>query len=79
MDTHGRSGMRPPLFEDVEFARRVKQAGGFVVLPSRVTLSARRWLARGVWRTSLLMSALYLGYRLGIPPARLKAWNSDIR
>ena len=68
-----------PLFEDVEFAKRVKRAGGFVVLPARVTLSARRWLARGVWRTSLLMLALYVGYRLNVSPSRLKAWYDDVR
>ena len=68
-----------PLFEDVEFANRVKRAGGFVVLPARVTLSARRWLARGVWRTSLLMLALYVGYRLNVSPSRLKAWYDDVR
>ena len=68
-----------PLFEDVEFARQVKRAGGFIVLPARVTLSARRWLARGVWRTSLLMLVLYAGYRLNVSPSRLKAWYDDVR
>ena len=68
-----------PLFEDVEFVRRVNQQGRFVVLRSNVTLSARRWLARGVWRTSLLMLALYAGYRIGVPASRLKDWYDDVR
>ena len=68
-----------PLFEDVEFVRRLNQKGHFVVLRSNITLSARRWLARGVWRTSFLMLALFAGYRVGIPASRLKAWYSDVR
>ena len=68
-----------PLFEDVEFVRRVNQMGRFVVLRSRVTLSARRWQARGVWRTSLSMLALLAGYRVGVPASRLKRWYDDVR
>lgn len=68
-----------PLFEDVEFVRRINRKGRFAILPDYVTLSARRWQAKGIWRTSLLMLVLLAGYRVGIPAARLKAWYDDVR
>ena len=34
-----------PLFEDIDFAGRVKRAGRFVILSSPVTISARRYLS----------------------------------
>ena len=68
-----------PLFEDVQFVQRVNKKGRFVVLRSCVVLSPRRWLAKGIWRTSLLMLVLLAGYRVGIPASRLKVWYDDVR
>jgi rSAM/selenodomain-associated transferase 2 len=68
-----------PLFEDVDLVGRIKQRGGFTVLPTAVTISARRWQTCGVWRTTLLMYALRAGYYAGISPFRLKLWFKDIR
>ncbi|HZS06859.1 MAG TPA: TIGR04283 family arsenosugar biosynthesis glycosyltransferase [Blastocatellia bacterium] len=73
-------GFRPwPLFEDVDIVARIRRRGKFVVLRSAVTISARRWIAHGPWRTTFLMYALRVGYWLGIPPARLKQWFVDVR
>jgi len=68
-----------PLFEDVDFVDRLKKHGRFVVLPQKVTVSARRWLTLGVGRTNLLMVVLWCGYRLGISPTTLKLWFRDVR
>ena len=68
-----------PLFEDVELVRRIKRVGHFVVVPSRVTLSARRYLARGIFRTSFLIYALRFGFWLGVSPFTLKKWFDDVR
>lgn len=68
-----------PLFEDYELVRRMKRRGKFAVIASPVTISARRFLEKGVWRTVLLVFALQLGYHLGISPVRLKRWFLDIR
>jgi rSAM/selenodomain-associated transferase 2 len=68
-----------PLFEDVDLLARIKHYGRFVVLPSKVTISPRRWVAKGVWRTTFLMYALRLGYHAGIPPATLHRWFGDVR
>ncbi len=68
-----------PLFEDVDFVRRLKHHGRFAVIPAPVTISARRWLAHGVWRTTLLMYALRLAFYAGVSPATLKRWFKDVR
>ena len=68
-----------PLFEDYELVRRMKRAGRFGVIPSPVTISARRFLERGVWRTVMLVFLLQTGFYFGVSPARLKRWFADIR
>jgi rSAM/selenodomain-associated transferase 2 len=68
-----------PLFEDVELVRRIKLAGKFAIVKMPVTISARRYLVYGVWRTVFLVYALRLGYWLGVSPQRLKQWFKDVR
>ena len=68
-----------PLFEDYEFVRRFKRYGKFGIVSSPVTISARRFLKNGVWRTAALVMALQAGYYLGVSPATLKRWFADIR
>jgi rSAM/selenodomain-associated transferase 2 len=68
-----------PLFEDVELVRRIKRAGKFVVLKTPLTISARRYLAHGVWHTVFLVYFLRFAYWLGVPPQRLKNWFRDAR
>jgi glycosyltransferase involved in cell wall biosynthesis len=66
-----------PLFEDVELVRRIKRAGKFAILKTPLTISARRHLAHGVWRTVFLIYWLRFAYWLGVPPHRLKNWFKD--
>lgn len=68
-----------PLFEDVEFVKRMKRAGRFAVIESPATISGRRHLSRGVLRTVLLVYALRLGFFLGVSPFTLKKWFADVR
>jgi rSAM/selenodomain-associated transferase 2 len=68
-----------PLFEDVELVRRIKQAGKFMVLRTPLTVSGRRYIEHGVFRTALLIYSLRFAYRLGISPQRLKEWFRDAR
>ncbi|HXA85793.1 MAG TPA: glycosyltransferase family 2 protein [Candidatus Dormibacteraeota bacterium] len=68
-----------PLFEDVELVRRIKQAGKFVVLKTPLTVSGRRYIEHGVFRTALLIYGLRCAYWLGVPPHRLKNWFRDAR
>lgn len=70
---HG--GFAPiPLMEDIELSRRLKRVGRPRRLRRRVVTSARRWRARGILRTVLLMWALRFLYWLGVSPARLARW-----
>ena len=68
-----------PLFEDMAFVSRLKRHGKFRVMRARVTISPRRWQAHGVWRASLLMCLLYVGYQMGVAPQTLKRWFVDVR
>lgn len=68
-----------PIFEDVDFVKRLKRVGRFAILPSQVTTSARRYVAWGVVRTVLLMYALRVGFWMGVSPFRLHRWFRDVR
>jgi len=68
-----------PLFEDIDLITRLKRLGRFVVQARTVTISARRWVTFGVWRTTVMMYALRAGYYVGVSPFRLKRWFEDVR
>jgi len=59
--------------EDVDFVRRLRQAGKLYHSPPLVT-SARRWRRDGWFRRSARNVALLLLYFAGVPPARLARW-----
>jgi rSAM/selenodomain-associated transferase 2 len=60
-----------PILEDYELAIRMKRQGRTVVLPSRVLTSGRRFLAKGIVRTSLINWRIILGWRSGASPEEL--------
>ena len=66
-----------PIMEDVDFTRRLKQAGRMEALRARVVTSYRRWEQCGVLRTILLMWTLRLLYWLGVHPNKLKAFYTS--
>jgi rSAM/selenodomain-associated transferase 2 len=59
-----------PLMEDVELSRRLARLGRTVLLPERITTSARRWETHGTVRTILLRWGLRLAYLAGMSPGR---------
>jgi uncharacterized protein len=63
-----------PIMEDYELIRRLQRRGRIETLPAPVLTSARRWLKRGVWKTTVINQAIVFGYLVGIAPARLAAW-----
>ncbi len=63
-----------PIMEDYALIRRLRRLGRVVIAPAVAVTSGRRWQRRGPWRTTLLNQVVVLGYRLGVPPARLAAW-----
>lgn len=60
-----------PLMEDIEFSRRLQQAGRITALRSTVVTSFRRWDTQGPLRTILLMWTLRFLYWAGVSPHRL--------
>lgn len=65
---------RQPLFEDVEFVRRLRRLGDFRPIAARARTSPRRWEERGFWTTVALHWALRGAHALGADPARLWRW-----
>ncbi len=63
-----------PIMEDYEILRRLKRRCRIAIAPAAVLTSARRWLANGIWCTTLTHQLLILGYHLGVAPARLARW-----
>ena len=59
-----------PIMEDYELATRMKRR---VLLPLAVTTSGRRFLQRGVVRTSVINWLVIAGFHFGVSPARLAA------
>jgi len=63
-----------PLMEDVDFVRRLTEAGAVVEIPRALVTSARRWKRDGWFRRSARNLALLSLYFCGVSPARLARW-----
>ncbi len=72
-DTFEKIGGFPdlPIMEDFELMRRLKPLGSIVIVSTPVVTSARRWLQRGVLKTTLINQLVILGYFLGVRSKRL--------
>jgi rSAM/selenodomain-associated transferase 2 len=60
-----------PIMEDFELIRRLGRLGKIAIVPVPVTTAARRWLQKGIIKTTLINQLVVLGYCLGISPDRL--------
>ena len=67
-----------PLFEDLEFSRRLRHAGRVVRLRASVRVSGRRFMARPVYYTCV-MNVMPALYRLGVPPRALARIYGHVR
>ncbi|MHC5822327.1 MAG: TIGR04283 family arsenosugar biosynthesis glycosyltransferase [Nostoc sp.] len=63
-----------PIMEDFELMRRLKRTGCIVIIPTPVVTSARRWLQKGVFKTTLLNQLVIIAYLLGVSPERICRW-----
>jgi rSAM/selenodomain-associated transferase 2 len=72
-DTFHKVGGFPeqPIMEDFELIRRLQRLGKIAIVSAPVVTSARRWLKRGVFRTTLINQLVILGYLLGVNRERL--------
>ncbi|HSA86535.1 MAG TPA: TIGR04283 family arsenosugar biosynthesis glycosyltransferase [Nitrospira sp.] len=68
-----------PLMEDIEFSRRLQQAGRIVALRDTVVTSFRRWHTQGPLRTIVLMWTLRFLYWVGVSPHQLARVYRSVR
>lgn len=61
-----------PILEDLELVRALRKRGELRILPASVLTSARRWKARGVWKTTLVNQLMLMGHMLGSSPSDLE-------
>ena len=60
-----------PLFEDVDFLRKVREKTKVYSLPAEVTTSADKFLKQGIVKHQLCNGALILKYLVGVSPEKL--------
>lgn len=63
-----------PIMEDFELIKRLKTLGKITIIPAPVTTSARRWLQKGIFQTTLLNQIVIIAYLLGVSPKRIRSW-----
>jgi rSAM/selenodomain-associated transferase 2 len=63
-----------PFMEDFEIMRRLKRIGRITIIPVPVITSPRRWLQKGICKTTLINQIIIIAYLLGVPPQRLIRW-----
>lgn len=63
-----------PIMEDFELIRRLKRIGQIMILPVPVVTSARRWLQKGVFKTTLINQIVIIAYFLGVSPEKIRRW-----
>jgi rSAM/selenodomain-associated transferase 2 len=68
-----------PFLEDVDFLHRLKRFGKFVVLPTTVRTSARRFETQGVLRQQLANILLVTLFELGVSAGRLAKFYQHVR
>lgn len=68
-----------PFLEDVDFLRRLGRYGRFVVLPSSIVTSARRFLRHGIVLQQVMNIAVVALFELGVPAQRLMRLYPPVR
>ncbi|WP_371265287.1 TIGR04283 family arsenosugar biosynthesis glycosyltransferase [Pleurocapsa sp. PCC 7327] len=63
-----------PIMEDFELVRRLKRLGHITIIPVPVLTSARRWLKKGIFQTTLINQIVILAYLLGVSPKQIVGW-----
>jgi rSAM/selenodomain-associated transferase 2 len=68
-----------PILEDLDFARRLRRTGRFVLIEEAVTTGARRYLRQGVLRTVATNWLIWCLFFLGVSPHRLARFYRHVR
>jgi rSAM/selenodomain-associated transferase 2 len=68
-----------PILEEMEFSKGLQRLGKTTLLTPYIHISARRWEARGIVRTTLNNWVITLLYFFGVSPEKLARLYSHIR
>jgi rSAM/selenodomain-associated transferase 2 len=68
-----------PVMEDVELVQRLRKKGRIAIAEGQAVTSARRWISRGFYRTTLIHQVLLTAHFLGISPSRIARWYDRTR
>jgi rSAM/selenodomain-associated transferase 2 len=63
-----------PIMEDFDLVCRLKRLGYITIIPVPVITSARRWLKKGIVKTTLINQVIIFAYLLGVSPHQLMRW-----
>jgi rSAM/selenodomain-associated transferase 2 len=63
-----------PIMEDFQLMRQLGKLGWIEIVSTPVVTSARRWLKRGIVRTTVLNQLIILAYYAGVSPTQLSRW-----
>ena len=62
------------MMEDFELMRRLRRIGRIAIIPVPVLTSGRRWLQKGVFKTTIINQIAIIAYLLGVSPKRIVRW-----
>lgn len=63
-----------PMMEDFELMRRLRRIGRITIIPVPVLTSGRRWLQKGVFKTTIINQIAIIAYLLGVSPKQIGRW-----
>ena len=63
-----------PIMEDFELIRKLKKIGKITSIPVPVITSPRRWLKKGILKTTFINQIVIIAYFMGISPQRIRGW-----
>lgn len=75
-ETYGAVGgfSSQPLFEDIEFSRKLKKIGRVGLFAPPIVTSARRFRRGGVVKTYAKMALMHIAYWMGVSAGQLARW-----
>ncbi|AFY99206.1 TIGR04283 family arsenosugar biosynthesis glycosyltransferase [Calothrix sp. PCC 6303] len=63
-----------PIMEDFELIRNLKKVSKIATVPVKVVTSPRRWLQKGIFKTTLINQIVVVSYFLGVSPTKIVHW-----
>lgn len=63
-----------PIMEDFQLISRLKRISKITLIEVPVITSPRRWLKKGILKTTLLNQIIVIAYLCGVSPERIRKW-----